>query len=88
MLGRLRVGRNDGDRLCDARDDFERGVSGGLGATVHATRAEDERGDVWVLGGLHDLLDRGAADLAQLDAGGARELRRGTETLPRVRAGT
>ena len=57
-LGRLRVGWDDGDRLCDARDDFERSVSGGLGASVHAACAEDERGDVWVLGGGHDLLDR------------------------------
>src|ERR1019366_8291870 len=77
-LGRLRVGWDDGDRLWDARDDLERGVSGGLGASVHSARAEDERGDVWVLAGVHDLFDRGAADLAQLDAGSACELGRGT----------
>ena len=52
-------GWNDGDRLWHARDDLQRGVSGGLGATVHAARAEDERGDVWVLGGVHDLLRSG-----------------------------
>ncbi len=46
---------------------------------MHAARAENERGDVWVLGGIHDLFDRGTADLAQLDAGGACELARGTE---------
>jgi trehalose/maltose hydrolase-like predicted phosphorylase len=27
---------------------------------VHATCAEDDRGDVWVLAGVHDLFDRGA----------------------------
>ncbi len=76
-LGRLGMGWDHGDRLWDAGDDLQRGVSGGLRTTVHAARAEDERGDVWVLAGVHDLFDRSAADLAQLDAGGTCELRRG-----------
>lgn len=41
---------------------------------MHSARAENERGDVWVLGCGHALLDRGAAELAQLDAGGACEV--------------
>ena len=60
LLGWPRPGWDDGDRLWDARDDLQRGVSGGLGASVHSARPEDERGNVRVLGGVHDLVRSGS----------------------------
>ena len=74
MLPRVEVRRDDDDRLVHARDHLQRGVSRGLRAGRSSPRAEDERRNVRVLRGRHDLLDRGTCGLAQLDAGRAREL--------------
>ncbi len=69
----MRLGWDNDDWLWDAGDDLQRGVSGGLGASLHSARAEDERGDVGVLAAeqLEEYFDRGRARLeARPDPGG------------------
>ena len=67
-------GWDDSHRLGHARDDLERGAAGGLRAPVRSACTDRERDHLRLSCGGDDLLDRGAANLAQRGAEGAREL--------------
>jgi hypothetical protein len=71
----VKVRRDDDDWLWHASDHVERRVPCGFRASGSFPRAEDERSDVGILRGSHDLLDRGAPGLAEHDAGGMGQLR-------------